>query len=126
MRVGGLFLLDFYDGSGFIEVDRTDEEPWLHEPEFLRSVEHQGETFDVYQSGTFFPAELKIVMHYDHFREESEDPDESRTYEITHHLISLEQFRSLATRAGFRIEQIIEQELDGSTHLFCTMSRAPD
>ena len=126
LRPGGLFLLDFYDGADFIMVDETDDEPWLYEPEYLCSVEHQGETFDVYQSGRFMPSERQIIMHYDHFLPDCEDPDESLAYEITHHILSLSEFQALLTEFGFRTDQITQTESDGSTHLFCNAVRMLD
>jgi SAM-dependent methyltransferase len=123
MKPGGCFLFDFYDGADFLNLDEPNHEPWLYEPEYLSAVAHDELIYDVYQSGTFFPAEDRIVMHYDHFPENSEDPDESLTYEITHHLISLDRLESMLGQSNLKIERISKRELEGSTHLFLRVQR---
>ena len=118
LKSGGVFLFDLYDGTEFLAVDQTDVEPWVYEPEYIRSIEHGSLTYDIYQSGTFYPAQARIIMNYDHFLEDSEDPDVSLRYEINHHVIALEQVKDMLTSVGFEIDQISKHDLDGSTHLF--------
>ena len=123
LKPGGCFLFDFYDGDSFLSADEPDDEPWLYEPELLKAVVHAGVVYDVYQSGTFWSAQERIVMHYDHFPEDSEDPEETLTYEIVHHLMSLEGLEHMLAASNLKVVRKRTHEFEGSTHLFLRVEK---
>ena len=124
LKPGGCFLFDFYDGGDFLSVDEPDDEPWIYEPEFLKAVVHEDVVYEIYQSGTYWSAQERIVMSYDHFLEDSEDPEGTLTYEIVHHLVSLDGLRPMIESSNLVIDEIRTKDFEGSTHLFLRVAKA--